>query len=177
MVFTTQGCCKCWFFPLDNQNSKIHQDVLILLFYVATQIKAQPNLGSRLRCICSFVPEEYLKLLALACLSWAMAVQNRAYLIPKHNPTCHSKCLSVVGVCERACSKTALAPGRDPCCCLCGEGGKEGRSWQHWKENGYSSYFCKLPHPILVMKVLQSLPLWRTLVLHILPLGRHLSHI
>lgn len=112
-----------------------------------------------------------------ACLSWAMAVQNRAYLIPKHNPTCHSKCLSVVGVCERACSKTALAPGRDPCCCLCGEGGKEGRSWQHWKENGYSSYFCKLPHPILVMKVLQSLPLWRTLVVHILPLGRHLSHI
>lgn len=78
-------------------------------------------------------------------------------------------------------NNTALAPGRASCCCFCGEGGKEGKELTALKREGLPSYLCKPPPPptpqIPVMEVLQSLSLWRTQVVHILPLGRKLSHL
>lgn len=96
-----------------------------------------------------------------------------AYVILKQAPIHHSKCLSVGGVCEHAATRWPWPLAESPAgASVEKDGRRKGKEATALKREQLLSYLCKFLAPNLVMEVLQSLsPLWRTLVVHILPLG------
>lgn len=87
-----------------------------------------------------------------------MVLQKSAYEIPEQAPMHHSKCLSVVGVCEHAATRWPWPLAEF----LAGAsvekaGRKKGKEATALKREQLLGCLCKLPPPILVMEVLQSL--------------------